>query len=119
MPWYREVFFAYNGPGPYRCYFCRKSVTMVDVEVHHKDEDHKNDTRMCKPKSPRHRQCIAEANRKRAQRPGWGSWLNKGPGSRPNQKAPSTAGQGWTRESVLKGWATRRAKEAARVYDHS
>lgn len=40
---YREIFFAYNGPGPYSCFFCQESVTMLEVIVHHIDEDHTND----------------------------------------------------------------------------
>jgi 5-methylcytosine-specific restriction endonuclease McrA len=40
--YYREVFFAYNGPGPYECCFCRKLVTMEEVHIHHIDHDHDN-----------------------------------------------------------------------------
>lgn len=39
---YREVFFAHEGPGPYRCFFCGKPVVMDEVIVHHIDEDRTN-----------------------------------------------------------------------------
>lgn len=41
-PTYREVFFAYNGPGPYECCFCHEDVTMELVYVHHDDHNKKN-----------------------------------------------------------------------------
>jgi hypothetical protein len=41
---YREVFFAYNGPGPYECYFnCGSVVEFHEIVVHHIDEDFTND----------------------------------------------------------------------------
>jgi hypothetical protein len=39
---YREVFFAYNGPGPYLCFYCEEDVTFEEVAVHHEDEDKRN-----------------------------------------------------------------------------
>lgn len=38
---YREIFFAYNGPPPYSCYFCGGELGWMIV-VHHKDENDKN-----------------------------------------------------------------------------
>ena len=40
---YREIFFAYNGPGPWPCDFCKKEVLAVDLDIHHRDGDHSND----------------------------------------------------------------------------
>lgn len=40
---YREVFFAYNGVGPYACAFCDEQVDFDVVTVHHLDHDHTND----------------------------------------------------------------------------
>lgn len=41
---YREIFFAHNGPGPYKCVFdCGNSVSFQEVVVHHIDEDFTND----------------------------------------------------------------------------
>lgn len=41
--YYREIFFAYNGIGPYSCFFCHKNdVTFEEVIVHHIDEDVSN-----------------------------------------------------------------------------
>jgi len=39
---YREIFFAYNGPGPYKCEFCKEDVMFTEVLVHHCDEDISN-----------------------------------------------------------------------------
>src|ERR1039458_1891404 len=37
---HREVFFAHNGRGPYKCFYCVKRVWFKDVTVHHKNENH-------------------------------------------------------------------------------
>lgn len=39
---HREVFFAYNGPGPFTCFDCGKDVVMEEVHVHHRDNDKTN-----------------------------------------------------------------------------
>lgn len=39
---YRDVFFAENGFGPYRCLFCDELVFFSDVTIHHEDEDRTN-----------------------------------------------------------------------------
>jgi len=40
---HREVFFAYNGPGPYLCFGCEESIAFDDVFcVHHRNEDNQN-----------------------------------------------------------------------------
>lgn len=39
---YREIFFANNGPGPYKCFFCQETVTFEEVIVHHIDHDEVN-----------------------------------------------------------------------------
>lgn len=41
--YYRELFFANWGLGPYRCYFCQELVTFDEVLVHHLDHDQLND----------------------------------------------------------------------------
>lgn len=45
----REIFFAYNGPGPYGCCFCDEPVSLQDwgnhgaaLSIHHVDEDRGN-----------------------------------------------------------------------------
>jgi len=48
---YLTVFYAYNGPGPYRCFFCAGEVLAwwedsdkkTSLTVHHKDGSHDND----------------------------------------------------------------------------
>lgn len=53
---YREIFFAYNGPGPYDCYFkCGEPVKFQEVIVHHIDEDFTNDEPF--NLAPAHRTC--------------------------------------------------------------
>ena len=42
---YREKFFAWNGPGPYPCFFCGRKVTFKKVVVHHKSGNHDNNRR--------------------------------------------------------------------------
>jgi len=39
---YREIFFANNGPGPYKCFFCKDEVVFAEVIVHHEDHDETN-----------------------------------------------------------------------------
>ena len=42
MRTYREIFFAYNGPGPWACTFCGCYIVSEDLDVHHRDENKKN-----------------------------------------------------------------------------
>lgn len=74
---YHRIFIEANGPGPWPCYGCGDPV--VDLFVHHLDEDETNDLtenlvamhRPChvklhhgaKPKTKEHRRKIGEANR--------------------------------------------------------
>lgn len=39
---HRELFFAYNGVGPWPCFFCNLLVSFDDVVVHHRDHNHGN-----------------------------------------------------------------------------
>lgn len=41
---YREIFFAYNGVGPYACYFCGDDVSFDSIVVHHIDENETNNS---------------------------------------------------------------------------
>lgn len=40
--YYREIFFAWNGPGPYTCVECSEEVTFYDVLVHHVNHDERD-----------------------------------------------------------------------------
>lgn len=62
MRTYREIFFAYNGPGPWACYFCDEPVTPEDLDVHHKDENKKNNLHSNLTAS--HRTCHASQHSK-------------------------------------------------------
>jgi hypothetical protein len=52
---HREIFFAHNGPGPYKCVECKKRIWFKDVTVHHHDGNHDNN----KPRNlvPMHFKC--------------------------------------------------------------
>ena len=40
---HREVFFAFNGPGPYPCFGCGEELSFYEEFcIHHIDEDHEN-----------------------------------------------------------------------------
>lgn len=39
---YLQVFFAFNGPGPWDCEFCDEPVRLTGLNVHHRDHDHSN-----------------------------------------------------------------------------
>lgn len=52
---YREIFFAWNGPGPYECDLCKENVDFWSVLIHHKNHD-EGDHRLVNLQ-PLHRGC--------------------------------------------------------------
>jgi hypothetical protein len=42
MPYYRDLFFATYGMGPWECYICKQLVYYGDQDIHHLDENQGN-----------------------------------------------------------------------------
>lgn len=135
MSKHREIFFARNGPGPWLCLGCGAPVEMNEVQVHHIDENHENNTsenlsamhhpchvrlhRLGHAKSNEHRERLSEALRGRphsdaARSASFGKVL--GPQSDKHKQKIGDANRGRvhsdeSRAAMSAGWARRKEQQ--------
>ena len=118
---FREIFFAFNGPGPYKCYDCEKEVVFWEVLIHHENHDH-SDNRL-ENLVPSHRGChtrhhstgrgvgkqVSEETREKMRVSGLKRWARLSEEERKVMGQLSKAGRtDDISETLQKNWETRR-----------
>lgn len=118
---FREVFFAFNGSGPYSCEICGEEVDFWSVLIHHRNHDH-DDNRL-ENLGPVHRGCHtkhhstgrdigkkhSESTRQKMSEAQSRRWANTTQEERKRigqQAADNRSNQG---EIMKKAWETRRS----------
>lgn len=122
---FREIFFAFNGAGPYSCYDCGKDVDFWTVLIHHENHDH-SDNRL-ENLVPSHRGCHtrhhsigrgigkspSKETREKMRQSGLKRWSNMSEEERKINGKKSFDGRNDDRsETMKKSWETRRKNKA-------